>query len=240
MTDTVKLKLTPIGKRVLSEEVLDALREAIIEGVYRPGERLVERDMAATLGVSQGPVREALRKLEVEGLTRTFPHQGTYVVSLAEEDISEILEVRTALERLAVHTVISRKNQVEMTPLFDLYQQMLTAAAGGDPQTHIECDLEFHRLLCELSGNRRLVNVWILMSGQFRLTLAVQMKAIPGSLMDIARSHLQLLDAVVGRDHEAADRFFEYNYSVFEPVMAYLRHRKVPAALADQRATDAG
>jgi DNA-binding GntR family transcriptional regulator len=227
MAESARVKMAPIGKRVLSEEVLQALREAIIGGAYRPGERLVEREVAQTLGVSQGPVREAFRKLEVEGLTRTYPHQGTYVVSLDDEDIHEILEVRTALEHLAVKSIIASEHPLNMTHLLNLYQQMLDAAAADDFQAHIETDLTFHRVLCALSGNQRLVDVWELMSGQFRLTLAVQARAMPDSLLQVAESHKALLDAIVQRDMAAANHFFAHNYIVFEPVKAYLRRRKV-------------
>jgi len=229
MAEAARLKLEPIGKRVLSEEVLHALREAIIIGMYNPGQRLIEREVAQTLGVSQGPVREAFRKLEVEGLTQTFPHQGTYVVSLDDEDIHDILEVRTALERLATHTIIASENQLDITPLYELFQQMLDAAAINDHQTHIERDLAFHHKLCELSGNQRLIDVWGLMSGQFRMTLAVQVKVLPDALPEIAESHRMLLDAIVQKDVEAVNSFFVHNYTVFEPVKAYLRQRKASA-----------
>jgi len=223
-------RLMPIGKQVLSEEVLRSLREAIIGGVYQPSERLVERVVAQNLGVSQGPVREAFRKLETEGLVETFPHHGTYVVKLGEDDMLEILEVRTALERLAAQTIMSSDDDIELTPLFDLYHQMLEAAGRGDHQAHIEFDLAFHRKVCELSGNKRLVEIWMLMSGQFRLTLAVQSKAIPHALMEIAESHKVLLDALVSKDMEALERHFDHNYTVFEPVIAYLRRQAaIPA-----------
>lgn len=225
MAKSPGIRLTPIGKQVLSEEVLHSLREAIIVGVYQPGERMVEREVAQNLGVSQGPVREAFRKLEAEGLVQTFPHHGTYVVKLSEDDMLEILEVRTALERLAAQTIMSSDGDIGLTPLFDLYHQMLEAAGRGDHQAHIEFDLAFHRKICELSGNRRLVEVWMLMSGQFRLTLAVQSKAIPHALMEIAESHEALLNALVSKDMEALERHFDHNYMVFEPVMTYLRQQ---------------
>ena len=225
MAESAGLKMAPIGRRVLSEEVLHSLRRAIGAGVYRPGERLVEREVAQTLGVSQGPVREAFRRLEVEGLTQTFPHQGTYVVSLDEEDIREILEVRTALEQLAVQAIISRGSQSDMIPLMRLYQQMLDLAAENDHQAHIESDLAFHRTLCALSGNRRLLDIWDLIAGQVRLTLAVQAQAVPDALCEIAQSHKELLDAIAHGDAVTASRFFAHNFEVFEPVKAYLRRR---------------
>ena len=233
-------RLTPLGKRVLSEQVTTAIREAIITGVYAPGERLIEREVAENLGVSQGPVREAFRKPELEGLIYTKPHQGTYVTTLSDRDIWEILEVRTALERLAAHSVTREHHTADLAPLYIPCRRMEEAARRGDWKAHIEHDLTFHRTLCELSGNSRLVDVWSLLAGQIRMSLAIQVKAATCTLMEIAQSHQMLLNALERRDSTAIEEFFTYNSeSVFRPLIEQLRDQSHATDNAARSATPA-
>ena len=132
-------RVAPARRRGLADEVADRLRDAIFDGAYAPGSSLREVELAEVLGVSRGPVREALLKLEREGLVRGEWHRGTTVTSLSEVDIAELDSLRAALERLAVELVIDRA--ADLTEVDAVVTRMERAAGEHEM---VRCDLDFH------------------------------------------------------------------------------------------------
>ena len=155
-------KLSPIkldSYQPLREVVCESLRDAIRRGVLKPGERLMEIQLAEELGVSRTPVREAIRKLELEGYVIMMPRRGTYVASMSIRDINEIFEIRTALESLSNGLAAERITDEELESL----QRLLVMIGGyveeGNMDKIVETDIEFHDLLYRAARNSRLVGI---------------------------------------------------------------------------------
>ncbi len=141
----------------LRETVFHTLRDAILKGELRPGERLMEVHLAQQLGVSRTPVREAIRKLEKEGLAVINPRRGAEVAKMTEKDLDDVLQVRTALESLAF-TMAS--DHIDEKGLADLKEAMLEfekAVQGDDVKLMVEKDEDFHNVIYTATGNPKLL-----------------------------------------------------------------------------------
>jgi DNA-binding GntR family transcriptional regulator len=149
---------SPRGPETRFEGVVDALREAILVGRYRPGERLVQEELADAFGISRIPLREALRALEGEGLVVISPNRGTIVRPLAPKDVVDLYDLRLALETLAVRRGAERFADLRAATAerADQAQQALT---GGDLQRLFHLDRDFHADLAAASHNPHLVDV---------------------------------------------------------------------------------
>ena len=193
----------PIGRRVLREHVKEYLIDAIVRGDVKPGERIVETQVAQQLGVSQGPVREALRDLEIFGFVVSSPFRGTQVRQISTQDLLEIYPIRAALEGVAAHGAASRIDEPTLTKLADLIDVMRDAANKDDHRTVVEADGAFHRAIVEASGNRMLEHVWQTL--RLSITTCVTHSVTHRSLHVIAERHVPLLDALRARDPERAE-----------------------------------
>lgn len=180
------------------EGVLEVLRAAILDGRFPPGSQLKQSVIAEELGVSQGPVREALGRLSEEGLVESIPYRGMFVRKLTKKDVDEIYQLRTALETLAVKLALPKLRQGgNVRLLTELVEDAISAAHQGDEEAAVQADLIFHRTLVQLSGNSRLIKVWDSLLAQARFVLrkhyAVQNKA---GLETLASNHLVVLNAL--------------------------------------------
>ncbi|HEY8529562.1 MAG TPA: GntR family transcriptional regulator [Paenibacillaceae bacterium] len=149
-----------IKRSVLREEIKAYLTDKIMRGEYKPNERLVETQIARELGVSQAPVREAFRDLELMGLLTTMPYKGAYVREFTVEDVKNCYDVRAELEGLAIRSATEYMTDSDIKRLEELYQQMLDAAKEGNLQKEISLDIEFHRTIVEASRNNILQKIW--------------------------------------------------------------------------------
>src|SRR5712692_1931419 len=150
----------PIHRPKLSSQVTRALREAILGGLYQPGDHLTEAQLAREMHVSHGPVREALRELEAEELIVIESHRGAFIKAFTADDVREIYSMRAVLETAMVRLAIERVTKENLAELDALIEEMRTAAHAEEPDALIELDLEFHRRLCELSAHQRLYEAW--------------------------------------------------------------------------------
>ena len=198
----------PIHRRKLSSDVTRALREAILTGLYQPGDHLTEAQIAREMQVSHGPVREALRELAAEELIVIESHRGAFVKSFTADDVREIYSMRCMLETAMVKLAIERVTEADIAELDGLIDDMRKAADDEEPATLIELDLAFHRRLCSLSGHRRLVEAWDRLASPIRLFLTM---AIPKylDLHDAAESHPPIVRGLRRRDADAAIRHME-------------------------------
>jgi DNA-binding GntR family transcriptional regulator len=187
--------LASLDRSTLRERALEALRTAITSGEYRPGDHLGEEELAGRLGVSRGTVREALRHLQQEELVTAGARGMLRVNSLTPAEIRNLFQVRGALEGLAVTLIIA-------SPRRDAAVARLRKAlsdidhADSDFSAHMDADLGFHLLLCELSENSVLVDAWRYLEGRVRI---VVLSGGDDHLMS-SSNHAPIVDAV-----EAAD-----------------------------------
>nr|WP_297394959.1 GntR family transcriptional regulator [uncultured Peptostreptococcus sp.] len=154
-------KLNLDNYKPLREVVFENMRKAIIEGVLKPGERLMEIQLADQLGVSRTPVREAIRMLELEGLVVMLPRKGAYVANISKKDLLDILEVRVGLEGLAAYCAAERMTEDDIKRLEIISKDIEDAVYENDVDTMLVKDEEFHTLIFQATGNKRLMNMMI-------------------------------------------------------------------------------
>lgn len=189
----------------LREVVCETLRDAIVNGVLKPGERLMEIQLAEELGVSRTPVREAIRKLELEGFVIMIPRRGTYVADLSIKDINEVFEVRTALEVLAAGLATERITEEELEQMERLLVHIGEYIETGDFEKIVEADSRFHDILYQATRNDRLIQIINNLREQLTRFRSISM-AYPGRIKNTLEEHSRLVEALAGRDHDLAER----------------------------------
>ena len=154
MTDN--LKLNTDAYLPLRDVVFHTLREAILKGELKPGERLMELQLASKLGVSRTPIREAIRMLEQEGLAVTMPRRGAEVARMTEEDMEDVLQIREVLDELAVKLACDNITKEEIRELENKALQFENSIKQGDLKKIAEADVEFHDVIYKAAGNKKL------------------------------------------------------------------------------------
>jgi DNA-binding GntR family transcriptional regulator len=199
-------RVTPARRRGLADEVADSIRDAIFSGVYELGAQLREVELAAALEVSRGPVREALLRLEREGLVRSTWHRGATVMTLTSDDIAELDSLRGALERLAVELVVAHASDEDL----DAIEQAATRMARAeDAHTMARSDIEFHDAVYAATGHRRLREAWQAIRSQVHLFLLTRVGvSTEDYLSHIPEEHRELVAALRSRNPETALRLF--------------------------------
>lgn len=187
----------------LREIVFNHLREAIIGGVLKPGQRLMEIQLAEKLGVSRTPVREAIRKLELEGLVVMVARKGAYVADVSLNDVINIFEVRMALEGLASYLATQRMSERELMLLQAKHSEFESCFYKKDVDLKLQKDIEFHDIIYKATRNSRLIN----MLDNLREQVGRYRKTYMNSY-DLAHKvgveHERILNAIVNRDCEKA------------------------------------
>ncbi len=133
--------------------IVQAVRDAIFSGKLKPGDRIVEGKLAKDLGVGISPVREALQQLEFLALVTRYANRGTYVTELSHKDIRQIYRLRTELETLSIQFAVESGNRSELSKLQDCATRMMAASHDGRIADFFDCDLEFHRLICQMADD---------------------------------------------------------------------------------------
>ena len=202
MPDT-KLELHMDEYLPLRELVCRTLRQAILTGELKPGERLMEIHLANRLGVSRTPVREAIRMLELEGLVTMIPRRGAVVSGISRQDITDELEVRSSLDALAVSLACERITPEELTALSKAEEVFLEAVATGDVTAVAGADVAFHDLIVTASKNRRLKQ---LVSDLAERVYRYRMEYIreDGDHDKLVREHARILSCIRKKDAQGA------------------------------------
>ncbi len=143
----------------LRDVVFQTLRQAILRGELKPGERLMEIHLAQRLGVSRTPVREAIRKLELEGLVLMIPRKGAVVADITVSDLEDVLEVRMALEELAVKHACRRVTEEQLAQIRRFAGEFKDTLKGDDVAACAQADMKFHEAIYEATGNGRLMQI---------------------------------------------------------------------------------
>ena len=189
----------------LMYKALLEIREAIRKGRLKPGDRLVETQLAEEMHISRFPIREALRSLEKEGLVETKPFKGTYVAQLTERDMEELYSLRSAIEEFAVRILIKHIDEEKISKLENIFQTMQQASKDEDLDKLIAQDFHFHESICELSGHRKLLEVWLMLENQLRVFLTIE-KDLFGNSLQFVKSHIPILKAIQERKTRSAQK----------------------------------
>jgi DNA-binding GntR family transcriptional regulator len=201
-----EIPVGPISSPTLVDAVTVRLRSSILRGRFAPGERLVEADLARELGISRGPIREALGVLERDGIVVNVPRKGKFVLNFDRVLINEIYSLRKVLEIYAVELIIERLTDTEGEALSIAVAQIEDAASLGSISLAAERDLEFHNRLYELSGHQLLRTVWTKnMASKLRMLVNITTRT-HDPLMDTRGSHRALIDAILAGDKPEARR----------------------------------
>ncbi|MBX9688232.1 MAG: GntR family transcriptional regulator [Candidatus Obscuribacterales bacterium] len=185
--------------------IKETLLERILGGHYQPGERLIELQIAEELGTSQGPVREALRDLEAQGLVESQSYKGTRVREISEEEIEDSYQVRSVLEQLAAELAAPKlKNNTDsIKQELDAFRQ---AASKRDIKRYSQHDMEFHRQIVEAAGNQLLSELWNSVVLESRFLATIKQRIGEEDLQRLADAHLPILEALHAGESEKAGR----------------------------------
>ena len=199
-----EMDLTQVDTVTTHDRVLAAMQQAILTGRLKPGERLIESQLAAKLGVSRGPVRAALRELAYQGLVQISPYKGASVQAQTLTDVEEIYTLRARLESFAVELAIERASEQELEELDKTVALIREAIKKRDLPRVVELDLEFHGCLVQAAHNRRLEAVLQTIHPQIKMFMTATKMAFAThqDLQEIAREHSQLVGAM--RKHDLA------------------------------------
>jgi DNA-binding GntR family transcriptional regulator len=196
-------KNRPLERRVFREEIREKLIEEILNGRLAPGTRIVETRIAQQFGVSQGPVREALRDLELFGFVVSSPFRGTQVRKITTDDLLEIYPIRAALEGVAARSAALLLDEAMFSQLEEILATMRDAVARKDAHAQATADAAFHHVIIRAAGNRMLEHVW--QSMRLSITTCVTHAVSHKSLHEITERHVSLLAALRSRDPNRAE-----------------------------------
>jgi DNA-binding GntR family transcriptional regulator len=205
-----------LSRTMLREQIRELLLERILGGDLRPGDRIVELQVAQELGTSQAPVREALRELQSLGFVEHEPYRGSRVRRISEEEIAEIYPVRAALEELAAQEAASRLGG-EVAELEREFGAMRTAADRGDLNDLAAHDATFHRLIVEAAGNQVLLDTWRTLRVEARVVVTVLKTDI--DLHELAELHRPLLEALKEGAPDKAGRALRQHFELLQTMM---------------------
>jgi DNA-binding GntR family transcriptional regulator len=162
-------------RSILVEQVANQIREAIKSGKLKPGDRLIETELANGMQIGRNAIREAIRYLEKEGLVSSTPFKGAHVTKLTEKDLDDLYALRIALEELAIKTLVQNLDNEKIMQLESIVATMRQTANEETNIEHIiDVDLSFHRTICKLCGNRRLLESWLNLSYQIRAFIGLE------------------------------------------------------------------
>ena len=192
----------PFIRSNLRAQIKDVILQRIVSHEYAPGARLVETRIAQELGVSQAPVREALRDLEQLGCIVHEPFRGCSVRAFSAEELLEAFPVRAALEALAARLAAERITEEELLLLADLLENMRAAARRADAHDQSQANAAFHATIVRAARNATLERQWSLLEPFSRTYLTVSQPGL--DLLALSERHVPILDALRARDGEAA------------------------------------
>ncbi|WP_352420299.1 GntR family transcriptional regulator [Proteiniborus sp.] len=199
-------KLNLHDYKPLREIVFESIREAILDGRLKPGERVMEVQLAEKLGVSRTPVREAIRKLELEGLLVMEPRKGAYVADISLNDVVDVLEIRSSLEGLAASLAAIRANEEEIELLRQKAVEFKQCIEKKDVQGMINKDTEFHEVILLAAKNKKLTSIIESLREQvqrFRVAYFTEYNMTTY----LVEEHQNVLNAIENREPERASKY---------------------------------
>ena len=210
-----------------TELVYANLHDAITTGALVPGQRLIEARLAERMGVSRAPLREAMQKLAAEGLLENLPRRGVVVAVLRREDAAEIYGLRTALECWAAREACRVATETDLGSLVAVVHEMETSSNDSDVELLSGEDVTFHRRICEMAANRRLLRAWTGNLNHIRLLSRQVIGTLYADLHQVPQRHERIMEALNDRQPDAAERLVrEHIESVAARVLEAMTKRE--------------
>jgi len=225
------VKRKPIERhQTLREKILETIREAILKGQLKPGEKVAEPELAERFGISRTPIREAFRQLESEGYLTVIPRKGAVVTSLSERAVEEFYAIKSILEGYAARMAAENLTDRDIEKLETINERLSQLAAEGDVKTFFKVHNEFHELFIKAAENEKLqelINQMMLKFNRLRLTSL----SLPGRMETSVQEHKKIIEAFKNKDGERADNLVRktasYGGQVLIQSMAQAEGRRV-------------
>jgi len=193
-----------IDNTPLSEKIAQTIRNNIIKGIIKPGERLVEPKLSEMLGISRTPIREALRLLEMEGFIDIIPRRGAVVTTLTRKDIDDIFIIKMKLEPLASKLAVNHLEKSDMDKMKELAAKMEAGSSKGVTQL-INWNYDFHNIFIHKCNNERLIRMLEGLQQQFKRA-TVYSFTTEGRTKKVNEEHLELINAFEANDEEKVEK----------------------------------
>lgn len=193
-------ELEPVQRKSTAAIVADQLRSAIMYGSLPPGSQMGEAELATRLGVSRGPLREAMQRLVQEGLLHSEPHRGLFVTTLDADDVRDIYLARLAVERAACERIVRSRRVEAVAELTAAQSRIVAAVTKGDPVELSDADQEFHETLVRVSGSPRLQRMAQTLLVEKRMCLTALQDKYPADAQALVDEHQGLVDAIEAGD----------------------------------------
>lgn len=204
--------------QTLREKILETIRDAILKGSLKPGERVSEPDLAERFGISRTPIREAFRQLESEGYLQVIPRKGAVVASLSERDIEEFYAIKIILEGFAARMAAEKLTEKDIERLESINDRLQQIAQEGDVKTFFRVHNEFHEVFIKAAGNERLyemINQLVMKFKRLRLASLSQ----PGRMDISVEEHRNMIKAFKKHDGEQADSLVRHAATIGADVL---------------------
>jgi DNA-binding GntR family transcriptional regulator len=221
--------------QTLREKILETIRDAILKGTLKPGERVSEPDLAERFGISRTPIREAFRQLESEGYLQVVPRKGAVVASLSERDIEEFYAIKIILEGFAARMAADKLTEKEIERLESINERLHEIAKGGDVKTFFRVHNEFHEVFIKAAGNDKLsemINQLVMKFKRLRLASLSQ----PGRMVVSIEDHHDMIQAFKDHDGNRADSLVRHAATIGAEVLI---QSMTPAETAEGKAAQA-
>lgn len=192
-------QLAALQQKTTTANVLEVLRDAILNGVFPPGSALREVSIARELGISRAPLREALLRLSDEGLIERIPYRGSFVTNVSAKHITEIAGLRKKLELMAVELAFPHLDELQMQRFRDDIEHMRKAAKSGDLAESTHIHMRFHRRFYELADHSLLLSIWDSWQGQLQLFFSLDHRMFD-DLHELVTTHERLIEVIEARD----------------------------------------
>ncbi|MHC1760112.1 MAG: GntR family transcriptional regulator [Negativicutes bacterium] len=213
----------PISPMTKSASIYQELKRKILEGVLEPGTHLIIKQISSEYGISDIPVREALKELNAEGLVETVPHVGSKVASFSQKNIKDMLEMRECLEPFAAELAVDNAGPEVLAQLEKYYSESLLALEQKDIRKYGELNKSFHRLIIETSGNQVLINtIFDMMESEKRMRMVFQI--FPEVLSDSSKEHAEMLTYMKEKNRQAMGQLmYHHKKRSFDKMRKYFK-----------------
>ncbi len=219
----------------LRESILETIRDAIIRGALKPGEKVAEPELAERFGISRTPIREAFRQLESEGYLTVIPRKGAVVVSFSERDVDEFYAIKSILEGYAARRACEKLTTREIDKLQAINDKLGQLASGGDIKQFFKVHNDFHDLFIRAADNEKLSELIANLVGKFQ-RLRIASLSLPGRMKISVQEHDKIIEAFRKRDADAAERLVRKNAEYGGRVLVQAEEGTLPLKPAERRA----
>ena len=196
--------------QTLREKILENIRDSILKGTLKAGERVSEPDLAERYGISRTPIREAFRQLESEGYLTVVPRKGAVVTALSERDVSEFYAIKSILEGYAASLAAENLTDKDIERLITINERLAKLAAAGDVKSFFRVHNSFHELFIKSAGNKKLLELIQQMLKKFD-RLRIASLSLPGRMEISVQEHEKIIEAFKARNGEQANILVQKN-----------------------------